>query len=297
METPLRPRGFARAVSIIGLGIVATGAGSVGCEPVSVDSGHFWKGVEAGVPDSRSGTGGMGATEGARDGAGDGSGGATATPASPNPGATTGSGGNGATPGGSGGGPQNGGSGGASAGTGGGGGSGETGGRTGTGGRPATAGSGGAVGTGGSSGVLTGSLKVAVTTKAAGGRYQPDNVGAIWIADADTKFVKSLYVWAAQRRRNLTRWVSATTAAGLANNLVDATTGATQRAHGVRNATWNGTDAAKMPVPDGAYKVCFELADGSSAYQCVDFMKTRAPQTLMPADNTSFTQRKIEYTP
>jgi len=153
-------------------------------------------------------------------------------------------------------------------------------------------------GTGGSgSGALTGMLTVTVTTKAAGGRYQPDNVGAIWIADGNTKFVKSLFVWGSQRRREIRTWVSATTAAGMASSVVDAVTAATYKSHGTRMATWNGTDTAKALVADGPYKVCFELEDGSSAYQCVDFTKGRSAQTLMPADNTSFTKRTISYVP
>jgi hypothetical protein len=138
---------------------------------------------------------------------------------------------------------------------------------------------------------------ISVTTKAAGGRYQPDNVGAIWIADSSTKFVKSLYVWGSQRRSELRNWTSATSAAGLANNLVDAVTAATMHSHGLRTATWAGTDTKKALVPDGAYKVCFELQDGNQQYQCVDFTKSRSAQTVTPSDTTSFTMRKIAYTP
>jgi len=138
---------------------------------------------------------------------------------------------------------------------------------------------------------------ISLTTKPAGGRYQPDNVGAIWIADANTKFVKSLYVWGQQRRNELRQWTSATSAAGVANNLVDAVTAATMKSHGARTASWNGTNTSRALVADGAYKVCFELEDGAQQYQCVDFTKSRSPQMVMPADTTSFTARKIMYTP
>jgi hypothetical protein len=40
------------------------------------------------------------------------------------------------------------------------------------------------------------SLTFDVTTKAPGGRYQPRNVGAIWVEDSSGKLVKSLEVWA-----------------------------------------------------------------------------------------------------
>ena len=138
---------------------------------------------------------------------------------------------------------------------------------------------------------------ISVTTKAPGGRYQPDNVGAIWIADANTRFVKSLYVWGQQRRNELRQWASATSAAGLSNNLVDAVTAATMRSHGARTASWNGTNTSRALVADGAYKVCFEVEDGASQYQCVDFSKSRSAQTVMPADTAGFTARKLTYTP
>ena len=67
--------------------------------------------------------------------------------------------------------------------------------------------------------------------------------------------------------------------------------------HGLRTATWGGTDTKKALVPDGAYKVCFELQDGNQQYQCVDFTKSRSTQTVTPSDTTSFTMRKIAYTP
>jgi len=138
---------------------------------------------------------------------------------------------------------------------------------------------------------------ISVTTKAPGGRYQPDNVGAIWIADANTRFVKSLYVWGQQRRNELRQWTSATSAAGLSNNLVDAVTAATMKSHGARTASWNGTNTSRALVADGGYKVCFEVQDGAQQYQCVDFSKSRSAQTLMPGNTTSFTARTIMYTP
>jgi len=43
--------------------------------------------------------------------------------------------------------------------------------------------------------------------------------------------------------------------------------------------------------------VCFEVEDGASQYQCVDFTKSRSAQTVMPADTAGFTARKLTYTP
>ena len=305
--------------------IAAVLAGAGACEPLPPGGGQFWNGHDASFnPGGASGTGGTvdptgtggtmpidpaGSAGDTGPGAG-GSGGDTGLAGTSGGVAgtvgTTGTGGS-VGPGGAGGvtGSAGAGARGGSGGTGGGarGGTTGSGGTTGTGGRGGTTGSGGRGGTGGTTGaagaggVLTGSVMISVTTKAPGGRYQPDNVGAIWIADANTRFVKSLYVWGQQRRGELRQWASATSAAGMANNLVDAVTAATMKSHGARMASWNGTNTSKALVPDGAYKVCFELEDGAQQYQCVDFSKSRSAQTLMPADTAGFTARKITYTP
>jgi hypothetical protein len=308
------------------IAVVLAGAGA--CEPLPEGGGQFWNGHDAGFnPTGASGAGGSvdptgtggttpidpagsaGYTGSGTGGSGDDTGLAGTSGGVAGTGGTTGMGGS-IGPGGAGGvtGSAGAGARGGSGGTGGGarGGTTGSGGTTGTAGRGGTtgaAGRGGSSGTtgaggaAGSSGVLTGSVMISVTTKAPGGRYQPDNVGAIWIADANTRFVKSLYVWGQQRRNELRQWTSATSAAGLSNNLVDAVTAATMRSHGARTASWNGTNTSRALVADGAYKVCFELEDGASQYQCVDFSKSRAAQTVMPADTAGFSARKIAYTP
>jgi len=306
--------------------IAAVLAGAGACEPLPEGGGQFWNGHDASVATGGasgaagtvdpSGTGGTisdpvgtagdtGST--GAGGAGNDTGLAGTSGGEAGTGGTTGTGGN-IGPGGAGGvtgaAGARGGSGGTT-GTGGRGGStgsggtgtGGRGGSTGTGGRGGSSGTTGAAGAAGSSGVLTGSLMISVTTKAPGGRYQPDNVGAIWIADANTKFVKSLYVWGQQRRNELRQWTSATSAAGLSNNLVDAVTAATMKSHGTRTANWNGTNTSRALVADGGYKVCFEVEDGAQQYQCVDFSKSRSAQTVMPADTAGFTARKLTYTP
>jgi hypothetical protein len=290
----------------VSLGAVASGA----CDPVPLGDGHFWDSgpgplnrqpdpvlpPDSGSPDPEDadipplGTGGSTGTGGSSE-----SGGSTGTGGSGETGGSTETGGTGI-----GGSTRSGGSGGSALGgrTGSGGNMG-SGGANGSGGRAASGGSNGTGGsTTGTGTGMTGTLKVSVTTKAAGGQYQPRNVGAIWIADSGNKFVKSLYVWAQQRRSYLKNWGSATSAAGKSNNVVDAVTSATIGSHGTRTAMWNGTDTNKALVPDGAYKVCFELCDGGSPqYQCVDFNKSRTAQTLSPANTSSFTSRSIGYTP
>lgn len=139
-----------------------------------------------------------------------------------------------------------------------------------------------------------GTLVVTVTTATANGRYAPRNIGAIWITDGGGKFVKTLTEWGSRRRQYLSKWLAAS-----GGNTVDAITSATINSHGTRTGTWNGTNASRAAVADGAYRVCFEMTeyDGAGPSDCVSFSKGRMPATDKPADATNFKNRSLVYTP
>ncbi|MEO8181484.1 MAG: DUF2271 domain-containing protein [Deltaproteobacteria bacterium] len=122
---------------------------------------------------------------------------------------------------------------------------------------------------GGSTAVLAASpscsLSVSVTTTAPGGKYRPRNVGAIWIADSADRFVKSLDVWGNRRLSHVTAWTAATRAAGVAGNKVDAVSSATLSAHRAHDVTWNCKDYTGKVMPDGTYRVYFEVADSNTS--------------------------------
>ncbi|MEA2698164.1 MAG: hypothetical protein QOI66_2435, partial [Myxococcales bacterium] len=105
-------------------------------------------------------------------------------------------------------------------------------------------------------------LDVVVTTHNGGGNHAPKNVDAIWIQNSSGRFVKSVYVMARNEIQHLNTWNAATAAAGLSRNRVDAVTGASLSNYGTRMASWNCTDVYKVPVPSGAYLVCFVFNDG-----------------------------------
>jgi hypothetical protein len=109
------------------------------------------------------------------------------------------------------------------------------------------------------------SLSVSVTTTAPGGKYRPRNVGAIWIADSADRFVKSLDVWGNRRLSHVTAWTAATRAAGVAGNKVDAVSSATLSAHREHDVTWNCKDYTGKVMPDGTYRVYFEVADSNTS--------------------------------
>lgn len=156
------------------------------------------------------------------------------------------------------------------------------------------AGSGGTAGTtdpGGSGGDALASLSFDVTTSPVGYRYQPKNVGAIWIQDESGKLVKSLEVWAATRRRYLTRYASA-----LAGGSVDVTASATLGSHKTHHVTWNLKDRSGAAAPAGKYTLVIELTDGDQTGRTstVDFDTSAGATSMSPADAPSFSAMKLQ---
>jgi hypothetical protein len=143
-------------------------------------------------------------------------------------------------------------------------------------------------------------LDVTVTTHSGGGNHQPKNVDAIWIQDSGGKFVKSLYVMARNEIQHLNAWNTATTAAGLSRNRVDAVTGASLPGYGTRTANWNCTDVNQKLVAGGGYQVCFDLNDGNGTdkHTCDNITMGKTATSLMPPDALPcFTGRILTYTP
>lgn len=140
-----------------------------------------------------------------------------------------------------------------------------------------------------------GVLSVSVTTSTANGSYAPRNIVAIWIQDSSGKFVKTMMILAANRKADLTNWVTSTPV----GNSVDATTGATQSSHGTRTCTWNATNASKALVADGTYTVKMEMTESNSGSKVGTFTFDKGPNgvTLTPTNVPSLSNINIKWTP
>lgn len=139
-----------------------------------------------------------------------------------------------------------------------------------------------------------GSLSVSSLTSSTGGNYAPRNVLAIWVESNSGTFVKSLLVYAAERKYDLTNWSS-----NSSGNTTDAITGATQSSHAMRTCSWDGTDTNGNTVGDGTYKVCMELTDksGTGNFHSSTFTKGTSANTQTPANVSSFSNISIIWTP
>jgi len=137
-------------------------------------------------------------------------------------------------------------------------------------------------------------LLISATTSSSGGQYTPKNVVAIWVTDNSDKFVKTLYVKAAQRVSDLTKWKSVSS-----SNKTDASTGATRDGHGTIYATWNGTDINKKVVADGTYKIWMEMTENSGAgpNTSFTFVKGATAETKTPANGANFSNITSNWMP
>jgi hypothetical protein len=162
-------------------------------------------------------------------------------------------------------------------------------------------GRGGASGFGGGQGTDAGScsLSVTVTTVTNNGQYSPRNIGAIWISKNNDMFVKTLAIWARSRISRLTLWNSVTSSAGQNGNTVDAITGATLSSHQTHRASWNCTNTSRVVVPDGSYRVHFEMTDKNSAgpQTSIDFTKGPMPFSVTPPDQPNFKGINLVFAP
>jgi hypothetical protein len=160
-----------------------------------------------------------------------------------------------------------------------------------------TAGRGGSAGTpaagsGGSNAASSAtSLAFDVTTSPVGGRYQPKNIGAIWVQDSSGKLVKSLEVWAGVRRRYLTRYSTA-----LAGATIDVVASATLPTHRTHHATWDMKNRNGAIAPPGTYTLMMELTDSDMTGRSnkLTFNTDAAAQTLTPSDAPSFSAMMLQ---
>jgi hypothetical protein len=107
-------------------------------------------------------------------------------------------------------------------------------------------------------------VQIQVRTVTTDDGYSPRNIGVIWIADADGRWVKTLKRWANRRLSHLVEWRAVTAKAGAGGDMTDAVSGATLSTHRLHTATWNCTDRLRQPRPLDFYRVVFEMTETNS---------------------------------
>jgi hypothetical protein len=142
-------------------------------------------------------------------------------------------------------------------------------------------------------------LSWSVLTAPAGGQFAPRNIGAIWITNSSGVFVKALARWAAVRATYLTAFNNACKCSMLAADVVSGATAPSHTTHVPDKGPWKCTDSSGAQVPDGDYKIYFEMTDkdGTGPSTSVTFTKGPTAATLTPAGTSNFTNIKLVFTP
>ena len=100
-------------------------------------------------------------------------------------------------------------------------------------------------------------LDLSFTTSSPRGdlKYDPSHVHVVWAEDSAGRFVKTIGRWSVVEYANLTQWMAAD------GTHLDGWTGATPKAYQSYHVLWDMTDRSGMEVPDGRYRLRFELAN------------------------------------
>jgi hypothetical protein len=130
------------------------------------------------------------------------------------------------------------------------------------------------------------------TTQISGAHYAPNHVFAVWIKDANNNYVRTLMVYAQQRKSYLFKWKS-----NSGGNLTDAITGATTSSFKSYSISWNLKNYQNNTVPAGSYKLCMEMTSDhiQGPYREIDFTTGGNSYSLTPTDEKNFKNVSLAY--
>jgi hypothetical protein len=140
-----------------------------------------------------------------------------------------------------------------------------------------------------------GTVSLSCSTVSAGGKFSPRHVLAVWVADGNTNFIKTLCRYGTKRTKYLNAW----RIARQNEPTVDGITGATRPAHSELAITWDCRDSDKKLVPDGPYLLFVELADSHDHSPKAVFAVEKGPtsQTKTFADEEFLKKIRVSFQP
>ena len=104
--------------------------------------------------------------------------------------------------------------------------------------------------------MIEGPVEITVETSSYGGRYQPRNIGALWITTADGEYLRTLAVWALIRQRYLITW-----SGDSGGDKSDAMTAATLKTHTSHAVMWDRSDVSGNIWEEGDYILHAEVTE------------------------------------
>jgi hypothetical protein len=144
-------------------------------------------------------------------------------------------------------------------------------------------------------GSTPGVLEFAAKIQGASTGFAPRHVAAVWIEDAQGRFVKTLLLRGQKQKKKLEAWRAAS-----GGNVADAVTGATYAEWGGIEAVWDGRDKSGADAPDGVYRLCAETAWRNEAGPRIEGVKfEKGPGESRPAgpDADAFRDIRVAWKP
>lgn len=145
---------------------------------------------------------------------------------------------------------------------------------------------GGILGAPGTAGTMT----VSFGTTRLGGKYAPRNCGAVWIEDANGFYIRTLNLWANERKMSVVAWFQSACMTDAQIAAPDVNTSATLPVPQAHTVTWDTQDYRGRVTPDGLFSLYIQVTENEifpeGPVLRIDFMKGPAPvnNILKPAD-------------
>jgi hypothetical protein len=133
-----------------------------------------------------------------------------------------------------------------------------------------------------------GTLTVSFTTQDIKGLYAPKNCGAVWVEDANESYMRTLALWADERRASVIQWNARACHSDPTITKPDVITSATLLKPATHTATWDGKDFRGKVASDGIVTLWMQFTVNEMVpegpYVPFPFMKGPEPYTF---DGTS----------
>jgi hypothetical protein len=147
---------------------------------------------------------------------------------------------------------------------------------------------------------VEGRVTLSFGTQRLGGKYAPKNCGAVWIEDSFGFYVRTVNVWAAERRMSVVAWFQSVCQTD--PTIPDAVTSATLPKPAAHTVTWDTKDWRGNVVPDGVYTVWMQVTENEifpeGPFMTIDFTKGPAPVTVpIMKPVRGFENVQLVYTP
>lgn len=139
-------------------------------------------------------------------------------------------------------------------------------------------------------------LAITLTTSSPGGdlRFDPEHVHAVWAETQGGAFIKTIGRWGVVEYGHLTQWEAAD------GTHIDGWTGATPKAYQQHHVVWDFTDRSDQEVPDGTYRIRFELTNHNAEQNqfhrtSVIFQKDGQARSESYPDQGGYRDIKLDY--